>query len=256
MPNLCERLFRGLWNTSNSPKYPKKLLPKKNYKLIEFDDLMSFNIIIVRRSLKDTKEETFDDFGFLRDDAMINKDIPRMSMNVLGGFFDVADIKFIQKKPASDDWEIGSKPPLVKNFKDCIEVYKNPIPIFFLLVDIHNIPFPYQKDKKTLPPGLSVDLEDTKKRALLNGIVKILHKPTLSNFWHIEFHLFEDKRIIKAEKNPKSISKASETNKERPLKEQSVGTQAADYAIRNIFKAKALPEIDKFDKIPEKYYKK
>jgi hypothetical protein len=249
MPNFFQRLFRGLWNTSNKLKYPKKLLPRKNYKLIEFDDLMSFNIVIVRRSLKDSKEDTFDAFGFLRDDAMTNKDIPRMSMNLLGGFFDVVDIKFIQKKPASDDWLEGNKILALKDFKNCIEIYPTPIPIFFHLIDVNKIPFPYQKDKKSLPSGLSVELESN--RAKLNGTTKILHKPTLSNFWHIEFHLFEDEKA-----DSKPIIKASETNKERLLKEQSVGTQAADYALRNIFKVKALSEIDKFDRIPEKYYKK
>lgn len=262
MQSLLTRLWKVLMNTQSN-NYPKILLPKKNYKKINIENLVGLNLFLVRRALKFKSEDVFDEFGFLLDGAIVEeslKDIAGMSMNLLGGHFLVEHIRFIPKKNAIIDWEEGSN-VVWGDIKNDIESKstENPIPIFFELFSIHNQPYPYHKENKSLPKGIAVD--NNSKHTKFQGSTSVLHKPTLANFWHIEFHLLEDKllgsKLVDRKKTASFDYNRSEDNEgedNEKLKGQPFRTQCAYFAYQQIIKVKAISNISEFDKIPSSSY--
>jgi len=65
--------------------------------LLDIDYLIDKqDLFILRRSSK-TTEDTFNDLGILRDDIINTKEIPGLSMNLLGAYFKIEHIKYVPK---------------------------------------------------------------------------------------------------------------------------------------------------------------
>lgn len=245
-------LWKVLMSTLNN-SYPKTLLPKKQYKKIDIDNLVGLNVFVVRRALKFKNEDIFDELGLLLDGAIIDeslKDVSGMPMNLLGGKFLVEHIRFIPKKGATKDWDEVSD-AVWEDIKDNIESIENPIPIFFELFSIHKQTYPYYRENKSLPKGITTD--NNLKSTKYQGSTYVFHKPTLANFWHIEFHILENELFESQLINRGKI--ASFDNSRKP-DEQSYRTQCAYFAYQHHIKVKAISSISEFDEIPTVIYQR
>lgn len=240
--------------------YPRNLVPKGGFrKEIQIADLVTEGPIgIVRRSLKSSKAETFDKFGTVREDALIGhrREIPELSLNLLGGRFILSHICYSCVKDAAKYWDGIETHLWIRYFKWV--TYKKPsIPIFFFLDDLHNKTFPYyrtdDKEVRKLLKSLQIDPEITGSQAKFYGASIIKHAPSRLNYWHIEFRLLDIEARIKG--TPSVIVR----DKIRSYKDLSIAmdltkqhwiNQAANHALNDILLTSA------YDFIKEEDYKK
>ncbi len=238
--------------------YPKSLLPRKYYRTFNVNELnANKNYYLVRRS-EFSKSETFDRFGLLTSEALLGvnselslpdiKQVFGMSLNFLGHFLQ-HHLIFIAKNNASKYWK--NEKHLTWSFKKDIEISHSYVPIYFKLFELHNCEFPYVRkiDKaftKNVPDALKKGLTSNQ----ISACVEVLHKPTLSNFWHSEFHI-KDKitgRFFKpADTSGIQIGETAPTN-------QKIGSQVANLAIQNLLIVKATKEAHKPIRIPLSQY--
>ncbi len=90
--------------------YPTKIIPRKNYKYIDVNELSSNDdIFVVRRSNFNSVNETFDDFGEVKERAIVEgvRQIPGLSLNLLSPLFTKNCLPFRQTGPAMKMWEEG-----------------------------------------------------------------------------------------------------------------------------------------------------
>lgn len=202
MLNPFQRLLKELKTTFrfsfflNENSYPKSVLPQRHYKEIDFDVLFQLsNPVVVRRSNKQTYEDTFDRIGLVKVDAIqrqTTKEMIGLSMNLLGGYFKENHLHFNPKGKAVELWAFGS--PTLKLRDLTIESSNNKIGIFYNVASLHNntFQFPVQSDKvtyKKLPKELAISTDENLFITTFRATLKILHKPTYSNYWHVELHI-------------------------------------------------------------------
>lgn len=176
--------------------YPICIIPKKRFEqYINIDELLSDNeYIIVRRSEK-PQNEIFDEFGWLREDALVNtyREVPGLSMNILGGNFRPRHIQFNPKGDAAKEWAKDIDSSLWYKYIWNVKYLWNTTPIFFKLSEIHRNEFPYQRNADTNLNKILNSLNLTPKvidgKALIKGVSVLKHSPNKLNYWHIEFHL-------------------------------------------------------------------
>ena len=105
-------------------KYPLSILPKQTYlPKISIDILdQQIPLVVIRRSDK-PKQDIFNKFGELREDAIVDRenDILGMSMNLLGAAFKPEFIKFNPTKEAAKDG-MDKKLFYIQNI---VNLYKN-----------------------------------------------------------------------------------------------------------------------------------
>ena len=175
--------------------YPNSILPKLRYRrYINIDELIEKQqMVILRRSDKPVAE-TFNDLGILREDALVAKDLPGFSMNLLGANFKTPFIKYVPiiNTKATERWNGIDKIYLA----DYINLYKIKevwSPIFFKGSDMHNLEIPYTKseDKSILKVLKKLHLKYEVSDSTINSSGKaiIKHVPTNLNYWHLELHL-------------------------------------------------------------------
>ena len=93
--------------------YPYCILPKKSYVIkMNFDELVDNQSIFVLRRSDLCEEETFFRFingdFLLNDDAIENRRVPNLSINLMGGLFKDEHSKFVPLNDAQSSWEGGS----------------------------------------------------------------------------------------------------------------------------------------------------
>jgi hypothetical protein len=180
--------------------YPFWILPKKGFKkemdINHLNDLENHGI--VRRSLR-SRKNTFDKFGSVRKDALLGidkpeKEVPGLSLNILGSKFKIWHLNYIPTKSAGKDWD-GEETKLWWKYIKYATLKCRSVAIFFNLRDIHNITFPYShhnegKLKEIIRknnPSLLV--QNSAGKVFGASIIK--HKPARLNYWHVEFHLLD-----------------------------------------------------------------
>ncbi|HKC69730.1 MAG TPA: hypothetical protein VKG26_15940 [Bacteroidia bacterium] len=177
--------------------YPFKILPSKKYKQeITIDDIFNseLDFLITRRSEK-KPEDTFDEFGEVRVDALIDslREIPGFSMNLLGGKFKPRHIAFNPKSPASKPWDKDNDKYLWMKFIKYAVFLKPTTPIYYNIKDVHRQEFPFRRledaNYKKLVANMANKPIVIDKKASCTGISLIKHAPNKLNYWHIEFHL-------------------------------------------------------------------
>ena len=219
--------------------YPLSILPKNQYiERIDIDKLYKHvPLVVVRRSDK-PKEEIFNEIDLLREDVITKSDIPRMSMNLLGGAFKQEHIKFNPIGESCRIWD-GSEKVFFSNYRKSIRLLPVATPIFFEVANLHDKEFPYKRNKdptsNKLMNALAYKPSETEGKFILYGKSYISHEPTLLNYWHVEFQIkdFEKKLIEKAK---------SAWQKE-----------AAESAFLHI-QTSALPECPNIKEIPKSYF--
>ena len=175
-------------------EYPEYLIPQDHFREeILVDDLLESvpELEVVRRSDK-VADQTFNELGILREDVLSRSDLPGLSLHLFGGGLRVEDIKFRQKKPASDPWPASQliDPESLLQHVDISEVFT---PVFFKIKDLHRKNFPYtrsgdDKEAKKLMihfPEKSI-WEIGKEAIQFTASSEVAHAPALLNYWHAE----------------------------------------------------------------------
>jgi hypothetical protein len=218
--------------------YPFIIIPKVSYIFpINIDGLN----VIVRRSNK-TEDKTFDEIGYLREDALISKidQFPNLSMNILGGKFETKHIRYKAKIGiATERWNEKERVLLI-DYKDKWETWSNAIPIYFLLNDIHNIEFPYlrnSKDEETKKLRKAFSFLEQGDKTRFFGKTFVEHEPIKLNYWHVELKL-KDIRGDNIKKTDSAWKK-----------------MAAENALKDILLIKGRAKILKNQIIPGIFYK-
>ena len=149
---------------------------------------------------KKKQDEVFDRLGSLLEKVFTEKEIPNMSMNLLGGQFKSEHIQFNPTKEATKIWD-GQELIFYSKYHSLVQEFTTTTPIFFDVENIHNITLPYQRSKdKTfsqLIEALYPQTVEKEGKYELTGRSLVSHEPTLLNYWHVEFQIkdFEDKLI-------------------------------------------------------------
>ncbi|MEM9919350.1 MAG: hypothetical protein AAF990_14705 [Bacteroidota bacterium] len=221
------------------------------------DDLnKSAHIAIVRRSTFNDVSKTFDGFGGVREDALIRdgklRNIPGLSMNLLGGKFEVSHIDFIQKAPASAYWEEGEEISF-RQYIECIQYKGGSIPIYFFLSDIHKIHLPYTRKADKVTNKYLAQFEATppvsnNERYELEGFTIVSHKPNKLNYWHVELDAFDGINpaapVVKPKSPKKGVDKKSTSHKTQIMLE-----------LKELLTTKAMKTLSDCASVPENTYK-
>ena len=241
----CWKLFHARGKEDSS--YPKEILPTSKYVIkIDIDDLLGkvSDFIICRRINGSLEENTVAFNGKVRLKVEALGKIPNLSTNLLGAKFNAyKHIAFSPTGNARCDWD--GKNIDFEKFKDSFQIIENCTCIAYHGDILHNIPVPYRKnlnkeDKNKLASlGINLDNFITKGEAELTGTIKLEHKPTMLNYWHIVMDLY-----------PYASSE--------PIKKDEAAWQKkmVDFVIQKILAVKFEPVSESIPSIPKSIYKK
>jgi hypothetical protein len=183
--------------------YPEEILPKPGFvKPFPLDNLTADNndYHVCFRIEGDIDAYT-EPGTFNGKRKLMRKCFPHMvhlSMNLHGGLFKPEHVKFVQKKPGSDEWD-GKSIIDINDYVKCIEEKQEAVPVFFKSKEI------CQKGIKTLVTFTNKDSYKAMKKLFLNvdfpeyhdGIevrlytdIKIVHVPTNLNYWHLQMEVY------------------------------------------------------------------
>lgn len=187
--------------------YPESILPKDFFcEKIDFDLLLASNknTYLLRRSEK-SFENTFQKVGkdyFLRLDAIPAERLPRLSINLLGTFFQKEYLKYSvsHKKAGGQKWNGGEV--LFKNFYKDYDTVPVGCEVYLHANNIDGATFPYSypfnSDSRKLVREFEQKVgggeivlipdpdDNTKQVYSVSGIVKVVHDPLILNYWHVE----------------------------------------------------------------------
>lgn len=155
--------------------YPSEIIPKPGYRIIDSEQLNRIeNIFLVRRALKSSVEK--DRFGHIMLDSLLPEGkegfFYDLSWNLLGVF----KSSYVKYNVRCEDWYPGKLPLDVTQIEspERLSITDNP-PLYLKFSLIQNFPFTYKKPEQ--------DEQLTK--------VIVEHKPTVANFWHFQFAVYE-----------------------------------------------------------------
>lgn len=250
-PHLL-KVLRNIWLCSfyrltGKLKYPNSILPKTCFKnFLEFDTLIeNQQIFLLRRSDKPL-EHTFSILGgnyILCQDAIEDSDLLDLSLNLLGGKFQIKHIKFIPKikSEACYPWD-GKSSIYLSDHLHNYSVVEVPCYIFIDSSNIHNETISYSRtqdkplDKHLKSLGKTFKPEN--KIYNFESRVKFVAVPTNINYWHFEL------RINEFDNDPISNKKPA-------------WVKALCHQIFNdIISVNTSPLVPSYSKIPLSYYKK
>lgn len=159
--------------------YPSELLPKSNYKKIITEELPQDSVII-----RTTDEKVvLDELEKIPEKYIVKSGSEKQVFDLSVNLYGVYRLEYIKIQPIKgsgldNEWKEGDF-CLTEVEQDKFEVQENKEAIFFLVFDIHNTEIPYKKEIN----GQTSDFE---------AICKVIHKPTVGNFWHFEVSYNEE----------------------------------------------------------------
>lgn len=233
-------------------KYPYCVLPKTSFKLkMNFDDLIENHSIFVLRRSDLPADETFHIFNdgtvILNDDAIENKRVPDLSINLMGGIFKKSHSIYIAIKDGIKPWK-GEKIYLSEHILN-YEINGGYGNIFINANSLHNKTIPY-----IVPFDVNIHKEITKFQKMvgnkndnvilnvppndfeLKGKIYFKHDPVTLNYWHIELKIENYRDEI--------LSKVINTPNKKFVQE----------LFDNWIKINSYPNVIKFEKINKSYY--
>lgn len=162
--------------------YPKELLPQSNYKFINTDELEDESSLI--RKSKKNKKDSIDNIGDVRLDAICEENKEReifgLSFNLFG-IYTIEHLRIIvENKDYHEYWK--PKQEILSINEILFSLDEEAYPIFFSIINIHNIEFPYEK------------AINNKYTESLLATCKIEHKPTKCNYWHFELSIYSSEK--------------------------------------------------------------
>lgn len=192
----CWKLFHNRGKKDSS--YPKEILPSTKYVIkIDIDDLFGkVNDFIICRRIEGSLEDntvTFNGKVRLKVEALGK--ILNLSTNLLGAKFRAdKHIAFSPTNDARKDWD--GNDIKYSAFKDSFRIIENCTYVCYHGSNLHNISVPYRKklnkeDKRKLASlGINLDKFVKEDEAELTGTIKLEHKPTMLNYWHIVMDIY------------------------------------------------------------------
>jgi hypothetical protein len=184
--------FKCFIYSLSGKNYPYRIIPKSYFKReIKFKKLSGRGFFIARRSPL-SERETFTEAGTVSTKAIESREVPNMSMNLLGGYFIMEDMKYRTLGEASKPWN-GSI-VFLSDFINQFEIIRNYCTIIYDAWQLHDIAIPYYSDNK------NKDINKRLQQAGITGLVEgqrlktfgrmwIHHDPTNLNYWHVELKL-------------------------------------------------------------------
>jgi hypothetical protein len=172
--------------------YPTIILPQENFvSKIEIEALLSEVSVVLTRRATGNNDDIFNPQGLLRPSILKERDLDRMSMNMLGGYFEVEHTRFRAFGQARQEW-LGDSVCL-DNYEGCFECLENCCEIFFDCNDIVKQDIPYnrpadpaaQRELAALRNALNISVVDGSYE--LQGSTDVVHSPIKLNYWHVEF---------------------------------------------------------------------
>lgn len=247
-----QHLLKGLinsfvckfWLVKKIIVYPYSILPKPRFfSKINFDDLIKVDDYLIGRRSGKSVEDTFDEFGYVRTDAIVEQrgQMANLSMNLLGGKFCAGHIKYNPKAKGANEWNGKDYIPFLSKRLLDYDTFKIWAPIYLSIRKFHNqdIPFTTRNDKmgeKFIKAFKGTPISDPPNLKLF-GKMKIVHKPTNLNYWHIELHLFDP--------DEKHLTKISNAWEKSPV----------NYLLEHLFSKTEKQEFPFIPIVPKKFYR-
>ncbi len=247
-------LFRALKNIflckiysiNGNLRYPISILPKfYYYPTINIPSILEFQNVTLSRRSELSKEDTFNELGFLREDVLSTSDVPFLSLNLMGSYFKSEHNQFKPTLSKTIKWNGKSLTYLSELRKDYTLINQY-CTIYLNAEGINNQEVPYKR-----PSSKPIDAEIKKfftsvaipkvenGNYNLIGITKIIHDPTNFNYWHVELNLIDyDGELF------------SKTNRSAYLK------SFCEKVIKNIICINSNKSIDMIHNIPHHVFKK
>jgi hypothetical protein len=119
--------------------YPNTILPLLKFTHeISIDSICNSHRLIISRRVKvDINQSLFNEIGVLRDELIDPKDIPMMSLNLMGGKFQAKHLKFRTLDKGNHKWD-GKSRLFISDFLDCYEILDTNKFSFIYLLNIRN----------------------------------------------------------------------------------------------------------------------
>jgi hypothetical protein len=185
------------WKRINNSIYPDCLLPKNRYvSRINLEEIFEHQLLFILRRSNKSFSETFIQVGeisILREDAIDYKEVPNMSVNLMGGKFVPDFLRFIPKDEGIKEWDGRERIFLYEYLKSYSVLPSEPCAIYFDASKIHNCSIPYnrkkdkQVDKFYRLKEFTPPFEEGKYK--LTAELRVAHVPTNMNYWHVELKL-------------------------------------------------------------------
>jgi hypothetical protein len=188
---LIDILHRKYLKLAGKPVYPYIILPKPSFvNPINFDTLFQESDVILTRRVDLEIEEVYDPVSeTLKSSVFAKQDIPGMSLNILGGLFQVDFNQYKTTGTASDEWN-NCPVYLTDYLKDYQIITSNFTSIYFKSSDLHHIDVPFIREQNHDSIKFYASLNRTPDmingKYQLNGNLFLEHKPTNLNYWHAE----------------------------------------------------------------------
>lgn len=238
--NILKCSFHKLMRKSD---FPKSIIPKENFVLLmDMDNLLEHESIFVLRRSDRNYEDTFNDLGILRDEALSPREVPNLSINLLGGFFKPEHTKYRIINRGMQKWG-NYKSINISEYLEDFEIIENYTPIFIEANNINEVEVPYtQHVNKDITKEVEKFFSIMPKPSIsggkyhLQGKTKLVHDPTNLNYWHAELRLENFK------------------GDEIKYKKSAYISEFCEKVISDIICANAYPSIDNIPSIPEEYY--
>jgi|GEM_PF-3823523 len=181
--------------------FPVSILPKFHYvSLIDIQLLLNGQTVyIIRRSDK-SFNDTFNDLGKLREDALTPKEIPFLSLNMLGGLFKPEHTKLKVLNSGMNRWKNNDFISIIDFLNDFTKV-NNYCIVYIEANGIDGQGVPYsQTSTKDLKREIDLFFKHLDKPVILEnkykleGETKLIHDPINLNYWHLELNLLDYKK--------------------------------------------------------------
>lgn len=229
-------------------KYPIKILPKTNY--VCPIDLVSIQqeglkIALTRRS-NNGASDTFEKIQGIRADALFResdsvldyREALTFSMNLMGGVFDKSHCCFVQKNPATKNWDGEEKISFWEHRKN-YQIEHGASVIYFPIEELQcDIPFVI-KDKTVAKQYKLVDFQQ-ETQVEHGACISVEHSPNKLNYWHSSL---------------KTTSKKGEEEATIKGGKSQYKKEIAQFIALDILVEAGVASLH-FDDIPKKYYDK
>lgn len=202
---LLPRILRNTLRTnflrcSGKLIFPLQILPKRNYKsVMNISALIENQSVFILRRSDNSFSDTFNELGLLREKALIPKEIPFLSLNLLGGKFKPAYACFRIINDGQKKW-INNEPIFICEYLKDFKKLNTTCNIYLNANGIDNQSIPYEMTKnKPLEKEINKFFNYIPKPHIkdgkfeLMGKTEIHHDPTKLNYWHVEYNLIDYK---------------------------------------------------------------
>lgn len=197
MCSLNKQNQHGNNSLKMTPEYPIRLIPRQNFRSeMDRSQLQQINPWLQRKCFCAESECCVEgDKNRVTRKAFGDSGLYKMSVNILGGLFEIGDEKWHQLVGEEDNWTEGEVDMEKYEDKYCLKDITTSIYFNFNSADTLDWQFPRRfndKDefdacKEAIISGMSEEPTFSKKQEFtLKGHSECYHTPNCLNYWHVE----------------------------------------------------------------------